>query len=343
MGLITPPRVELVYSIEPDVLKPGVQAQTALAQLIKNEAAQRASRGESLFFRLNVAGLFEVSVAPHDEHISLPRKGRVPEFHVRRKDTTTGSQALEKQLENVLSETIYPNIQSQKRFARLVGLKHEKSLALQMLSHFFSPEGAYSWGRKHNCEALVENLLGEPAYPVLIFEGPPGVGKSELARTIADPLARALGTPVVSYSVSLTLRGHGLVGELTQNIAKLMEFAKMRHLERGYPCLLLIDEADAILQKRDGQQPQHHEEQVGVNQFLTEFDDLRGSPGVAIILTTNLHEALDDAVKKRTNAQWIRFPAPGTGVRFYLLKRFLGNRFVGYPLKAGQLGVGHVR
>jgi ATPase family protein associated with various cellular activities (AAA) len=252
MGLITPPRVELVYSIEPDVLKPGIQVQTALAQLIKNEAAQRVSRGESLFFRLNVAGLFEVSVAPHDEHISLPRKGRAAEFLVRRKDTHTGSQALEKQLENVLSETIYPNSESQRRFARLAGLKHEKELALQMLSHFFSPEGAYAWGRKHNCEALVENLLGEPAYPVLILEGPPGVGKTELARTIGDPLARALATPVVSYSVSLTLRGHGLVGELTQNIAKLMAFAKMRHLERGYPCLLLIDEADAILQKRDG-------------------------------------------------------------------------------------------
>jgi SpoVK/Ycf46/Vps4 family AAA+-type ATPase len=128
------------------------------------------------------------------------------------------------------------------------------------------------------------------------------------------------------------------VGELTQNIAKLMEFAKMRHLERGYPCLLQIDEADAILQQREGQQPQHHEEQVGVNQFLTEFDDLRASPGVAIILTTNLHEALDEAVKKRTNAQWIRFPSPGSGVRFYLLKRFLGNQFSSSDLRqlAGQ-------
>ena len=78
MGLVIPPRVELVYSIEPDVLKPGVQAQTALAQLIKNEASQRFSRGESLFFRLNVAGLFDTTwrVIAYEGEIEEDREKR---------------------------------------------------------------------------------------------------------------------------------------------------------------------------------------------------------------------------------------------------------------------------
>jgi len=237
-------------------------------------------------------------------------------------------------MEGVLhSEMIYPNAESLERFSRLVGLKREKELALQMLSHLFSPASASAWGRKYHCQALVENLLSEPAYPVLVFEGPPGLGKTELARTIGDPLARALGSPVVSYSVRLTLRGHGLVGELTQNIAKLMEFARLRHLERGAPLLLLIDEADAIAQKRDGEQPQHHEDQAGVNALLEQIDDLRSTPGVGIILTTNMHWALDEAIKKRTNAQWIRFPLPGSGVRFYLFRRFLGSSFAAAELR----------
>jgi len=327
MRLATPTTIELTYRLLQDVLKPTIDVQSKLVALIKREAMDRFSRGESLTFRVSVAGLFEIDVSPADATLSLPRQGGRVEFVVRRKGEQN-TQALAKHFASVLrSETSYPNAASKARFARLVGLTQEKALALEMLSLIFSPEEAYAWGRKHHCETLVANLLAEPAYPVLIFEGRPGLGKTELARTIGDPLARALGLPVVSYRVSLTLRGSGLVGELSQNIAKLMEFAKLAHLERGANVLLLIDEADAIAQKRDGKQPQHHEEQVGVNTLLAEIDDLRASPGVGIIFTTNMHQALDDAVKKRTNAHWIHFRPPGTGERFYLLRRFLGERF----------------
>lgn len=124
--------------------------------------------------------------------------------------------------------------------------------------------------------------------------------------------------------MGLQLRGEGLVGQLSQNICKLIEFAKMRHEERGTPCLLLVDEADAFGQSRDiGQQ--HHEDSAGVNTLLQQIDGLRDAPGVALLFTTNRYWALDSALKGRTNAHWVRFPLPGSGVRFYLLKRLLGN------------------
>jgi hypothetical protein len=328
MGFLTPTRVELLYSIQPDILKPSVEVQEKIAALVKQEGLARAIRGESLTFRHSVAGLFDVVVTPAGEEVSLPRKPGRLDIVVKRKGTHTGSQALAKQVEQFLhTETIYPDKEVQQRFDRLVGLEREKALAVQMLCHFFCPEDDLAWGRKHHFEPLVEHLHSEPAYPVLVFEGPPGLGKTELARTIGDPLARALGIPVVSFRVSLTLRGHGLVGEITQNIAALIEFAKLYQLENGCLCLLQLDEAEAIAQKRDGVNPQHHEDQAAVNALLEGIDKLRFTPGVGIIFTTNMHSALDDAVKKRTNAQWITFSLPPYGERFYLFRRFLFPSF----------------
>lgn len=337
MHVPPPILVELIYRVEPNVLKSDIHVHTGLSGLIKDKAAERVARGEPLTFRFSsMGGLINIDVKPKDAHASLPRKGGNIEFRVHRADATAGSQALEKHLETILhSETIYPNDAALARFAGLVGLNRVKERVLIMLEMLFSNRRVVEWSERHHCPAQADHLLKDRPYPVFVFEGPPGVGKTDLSGSIGGPLACALSMPVISYKVSLTLRGAGLVGELSQNIHKLFAFAKTRHLERGAPVLLLIDEADAIAQKRDGKQSQHHEEQVGVNTLLQEIDGLRDTSGVACIFTTNLYDALDTAIRKRTNAHWIHFPLPGAGVRFYLLQRFLGD--VLSPLELRQL------
>jgi SpoVK/Ycf46/Vps4 family AAA+-type ATPase len=86
----------------------------------------------------------------------------------------------------------------------------------------------------------------------------------------------------------------------------------------------VLDEGDAIGQSRDDP-TQHHEESVGVSTLLQQIDLMRRTPGVALIMTTNRHSALDAALLSRGGAQRVHFSVPDYGLRFYLLMRILGD------------------
>jgi len=319
-----PQKVELFYSINPDVFKPDPKVQATLIQYVKTEVMERFTNGESLAFRLSIADLCMVDVTPSGQGPPLPRRGNI-EFIVRRRDSQNSSSSLVKEVSQfLLAENTYPAPHWQQRYEELVGLNGIKLHVLTSLRRLFSEEFTRAWQRKHHPYAPTDAPQEKP-YPAFVFAGPPGVGKTEFAHAIGDPLARAIGSPVVSYSMSLALRGEGLVGQLSQNICKIFEFGKMQHLERGVPILLLIDEADAIGQERDGAQPQHHEESVGVNTLLQQIDLLREEPGVALIFTTNRHDALDAALRDRTNANWVSFPRPGFAARLHILTRLVGT------------------
>jgi SpoVK/Ycf46/Vps4 family AAA+-type ATPase len=168
----------------------------------------------------------------------LPQRWDIPDFVVRRKDRQNGASALVKEVEPfLLSEETYPSDVWQERYESLVGLKDIKAKVLTALRSLFCPDFVRHWGQQYHCESQAIILL-QKRYPVLLFHGVPGVGKSELALAIGDPLARVLGTPVISYSIGLQLRGEGLVGQLSQNICKLIAFGHLRHMERGVPILL---------------------------------------------------------------------------------------------------------
>jgi hypothetical protein len=217
MSLTSPMKIELVYSTSPDVLKPNAQVQATLIQMIKTEAVERIARGERLNFVLSVAGLFTIEVAPGGGALPLPRPSGQVELVVRRKDAKTSSSAIAKQIEPfLLSEITYPSPLFQKRYETLIGLNRIKRHVLTSLCLLFSETIANEWLRKHHPHADADNLFGKP-YPAFVFDGPPGLGKTELARSIGDPLARMLGTQVVSYSISLGLRGETIKPEYLQD------------------------------------------------------------------------------------------------------------------------------
>jgi AAA+ superfamily predicted ATPase len=326
-------KVELVYSIsQPGVSISNVGVQDKLAQKIEQEALRRVGTGDELRFRLSVSGLFTVEVEPAQAGVPLIADSQRLEFVVRPKASQNGVKP-SKQVEGaLLSEVLYPSEEARKRFEDLVGLDEIKRRVLTMLSTLFSEEVARKWRIKHHPNAIALDLAQE-RYPVIVFAGAPGVGKTELAASIGDPLARALGVSVRAYRVGLQIRGGGLVGELGQNIAKLFEFAKARHQETGSLILLQVDEADAIGQKRDGIQPKHHEDDAGVNTLLQQIDGLRNTPGVALILTTNLSHSLDAALIGRSKAHWVNFPSPSLRVRRELLQRLLGSVLSSHDLR----------
>ena len=137
--------------------------------------------------------------------------------------------------------------------------------------------------------------------------GDVGCGKSALAESIADPVAREQRIQITLFPMSLSARGQGRVGEMTRLLSTAFDYtyseAKKLACENGEgsrgAVILLIDEADALAQSREAAQ-MHHEDRVGVNALIRGVDRLAKSRlPVAVIMCTNRLDALDSAIRRR--------------------------------------------
>ncbi|MBI4369151.1 MAG: ATP-binding protein [Elusimicrobia bacterium] len=143
----------------------------------------------------------------------------------------------------------------------------------------------------------------------LLLYGPPGCGKSRLARHIA----RELGLPL--YLARLDGLISSFLGSTSKNIRMIFDFAART------PCALLLDEFDALAKLRDDKQELGELKRV-VNSFLQNLDTI-GSQSV-VIAATNHHLLLDAAVWRRFSYTLeLKYPAPEQ--RQILWKQFLGN------------------
>ena len=120
---------------------------------------------------------------------------------------------------------------------------------------------------------------------MVILSGDVGTGKTELAETIGDKVARNEKIEITLFPMSLSTRGSGLVGEMSRLISESFscieeECAKIaRKKDGGYAAgsLLLIDEADALSQSRENAQ-MHHEDRAGVNALIRGIDLINQMP-----------------------------------------------------------------
>lgn len=209
----------------------------------------------------------------------------------------------------------YPDFALQARLNRLIGLDDYKTRLTKILSLLVNPVGLKSWANKHHPKAdkLIGILLQRP--PLVVLAGDVGSGKTELAETIADAVARQEKISITLYPLSLSSRGEGRVGEMTKLISNafdhvISEATKLKSTSgnRG-AVILLIDEADALAQSRESSQ-MHHEDKAGVNAFIRGIDRIgNGSLPAAVIMCTNRLDALDPAVKRRA-AEILSFTRP---------------------------------
>ena len=215
----------------------------------------------------------------------------------------------------------YPDVEARERLARLVGLDEHKARLAKILGLLINPAGLESWASRYHpgASGLLDAVLRRP--PLVVLAGDVGSGKSELAETIGDDVARREGVSITLLPMSLSTRGQGRVGEMTQLLSAafvhtLEEARKLKGTNgtsRG-AVILLVDEADAIAQSRGASQ-MHHEDRAGVNAFIRGIDRLsHGKLPAAVIMCTNRLGALDPAVQRRA-ADILTFTRPDSEQR----------------------------
>ena len=148
---------------------------------------------------------------------------------------------------------------------------------------------------KENLTEIVEYLhnpnrykeIGASMPKGILLVGPPGTGKTLLAKAVAGE------SNVPFFSMSGSEFVEMFVGMGASKVRDLFKQAKEKA-----PCIVFIDEIDAIGKKRDGQFSGNDEREQTLNQLLTEMDGFEGNNGVIILAATNRPESLDPALTR---------------------------------------------
>ena len=160
------------------------------------------------------------------------------------------------------------------RFADVAGEDEAKENLQEVVNYLHDPSKYESIGAK-----MPKGIL---------LVGPPGTGKTMLAKAVAGE------SNVPFFSISGSEFVEMFVGMGASKVRDLFKQAKEKA-----PCIVFIDEIDAIGQKRNsGQLGGNDEREQTLNQLLTEMDGFEGNTGVIILAATNRPESLDPALTR---------------------------------------------
>ncbi|MDL2206751.1 ATP-dependent zinc metalloprotease FtsH [Eubacteriales bacterium OttesenSCG-928-N13] len=156
-------------------------------------------------------------------------------------------------------------------FADVAGQDEAKESLMEMVDYLHNPKKYEAIGAK------------QPKGALLV--GPPGTGKTLLAKAVAGE------ANVPFFSLSGSEFVEMFVGVGASRVRDLFEQAK-----KQAPCIIFIDEIDAIGKSRDNQMGSNDEREQTLNQLLAEMDGFDGNSGVVILAATNRPEVLDKAL-----------------------------------------------
>ncbi|APK59891.1 AAA family ATPase [Escherichia coli] len=197
------------------------------------------------------------------------------------------------------SETPLPDGHLLSRQKTLLGFDNRYSKIRNQLRLLLNLGKLESWGVKFHQNNLPICSLVSDQYPLVIFHGDVGTGKTATAECVANMLAKDSGAEdSILFKISNRVRGSGKVGEMgtliNQAFAEVIKSAGKNR--RG---ILIIDEGDSLASSRT-QEHSHHEDKVAVNTLIQCIDDLRKYQGrIVVFLCTNRLSVLDAALIRR--------------------------------------------
>jgi SpoVK/Ycf46/Vps4 family AAA+-type ATPase len=220
------------------------------------------------------------------------------------------------------SKTILSDITLTARESSLLGFEQRYARVNEQLRLLLNLPDLAAWSKQfHKTKLPLVDLVSEQ-YPLVIFHGDVGTGKTATAECVANRLAREsrCEDPLL-FRLSNRVRGGGRVGEmgtlLTQAFAEVVQSAG-----KSRRAFLVIDEADSLGSVRS-QEHSHHEDKVAVNTLIQCIDDLRRIGGrVVVFLCTNRLSVIDPALLRRA-AIVEEFTRPGNEERLELFQKDL--------------------
>lgn len=157
------------------------------------------------------------------------------------------------------------------KFSDVAGQDEAKESLMEMVDFLKNPQKYQEIGAK------------QPKGALLV--GPPGTGKTMLAKAVAGE------AQVPFYSISGSEFVEMFVGVGASRVRDLFEQAK-----KNAPCIIFIDEIDAIGKSRDSRFGGNDEREQTLNQLLAEMDGFDGQKGLVVLAATNRPEVLDKAL-----------------------------------------------
>jgi len=223
----------------------------------------------------------------------------------------------------------YPSDKALERYNTLVGLDGIKQKLSKEAQILLKPQELADWSQRNYKVIVPLTQVFKDRLPFFVFAGDIGTGKTSLAETIGDAIARKMRIPITLYRLSLGVRGTGAVGQMTTMLTSafvyIEEAVKKIVGSDGNPngaVIFLVDEADALAQSRELDQ-MHHEDRAGVNALIRGIDRIgTNRRPVLIIMCTNRVEALDPAVLRRA-ADVFEFVRPNMEQRMMILESAL--------------------
>src|SRR4051794_23600915 len=194
------------------------------------------------------------------------------------------------------SETPLPDPALTSKAKTLLGFEERYKRVHNQLRLLLSLEEIGAWNKKHHGGKLLLSELVADQYPLAIFHGDVGTGKTANAECLANRIvAEARAEDSILFKLSNRVRGSGKVGEMGTLLVEAFR-QLTQAVGKTRRAILIIDEGDSLAATRS-QAHSHHEDKVGVNTLIQSIDGLRSFGGrVLTILCTNRLSVVDAAV-----------------------------------------------